>query len=58
MPDIERVGKIVEIGQLVRNLEFLRLFRHWNTGKAYLPVDNKRHKYSSFTCVEGSIRRR
>jgi hypothetical protein len=41
MPDIERIGEIIEIGQFVRNLEFARLFGHHNTNKARLPVDSK-----------------
>jgi hypothetical protein len=28
MPDVERIGEIVEIGQLLRNAEFFRFPRH------------------------------
>ena len=30
VPDIERIGEIVEIGQRVRNLELSRFFRHFS----------------------------
>src|SRR5882724_10789652 len=52
MPDIQRVGEIVEIGQLVRNLEFSRLQRHWNTTKTRLLVDSKRHEYNVYDGVD------
>ena len=31
MPDIERIGEIIEIGQFIRNLELFGLFGHFNT---------------------------
>ena len=52
MPDVERIGEIIEISQLVRNLEFSGLFRHRNTSKAYLLVDSKRHQYNIYTGVQ------
>src|SRR5207248_858482 len=51
MPDVERVGEIVEIGQFVGNLELSGQLRHFNTSKAYLPVDIKRHRYNVYTRV-------
>src|SRR6266478_3431180 len=51
MPDIERIGEIIEICQFIGNLEFFGLFRHFNTSKALLSVDSKRHRYSLFTGV-------
>jgi hypothetical protein len=51
MPDVERIGEIVEICQFVRNLEFSGLFRHFDTSKAYLLVDGNRHWYRIFTGV-------
>src|SRR5258708_24168042 len=43
MPDIERIGEIIEICQLVGNFELFGVFGHWNTTKAHLLVDSKRH---------------
>jgi hypothetical protein len=43
MPDIERIGEIIEICQLVGNFELSGLFGHRNTTKAHLLVDSNRH---------------
>src|ERR1700704_4245389 len=51
MPDIERIGEIIEICQLVGNLEFSGVFGHWNTTKTHLLVDSKRHRYRVFAGV-------
>src|SRR5712672_1861094 len=51
LPDIERIGEIIEICQLVGNLEFSGVFGHLNTTKAYLLVDGKRHWYIVFAGV-------
>src|SRR6266852_8240136 len=56
MPDIERIGEIIEICQLIGNLELSGVFGHWNTSKAFLLVDSKRHKYSIFTGVSPTPR--
>src|SRR6266478_3107024 len=55
MPDIERIGEIIEICQFIGNLEFFGLFRHFNTSKALLSVDSKRHRYSLFTGVPPTL---
>ena len=51
MPDIERIGEIIEMGQFVGNLEFSGLFGHLNTSKTDLLVDSKRHQYNTYTGV-------
>ena len=52
MPDIERIGEIIEICQFVRNFElFAILSTSANTSKTYLPVDSKRHLYNDYTGV-------
>jgi hypothetical protein len=59
MPDVERIGEIIEIRQLVRNLELFRGFGHLDTSKACLPVDSKCHQYSGYTGVwQAMIQRR
>jgi hypothetical protein len=52
MPDVERIGEIVQIRQLIRNLELPGLLGHRNTSKADLPVDINRHEYNSYTGVK------
>src|SRR5882724_4897668 len=52
MPDIERIGEIIEICQLVWNLELSGVFGHRNTNKARLLVDSKRHRYNVNTGVD------
>ena len=52
MPDIERIGEIIEMGQFVGNLEFSEtLWTSVNTSKTYLLVDSKRHLYNNYTGV-------
>jgi hypothetical protein len=51
MPDVERIGEIIEIRQFVRNLELLGGFGHLDTSKTYLLVDSKWHQYNLITGV-------
>ena len=51
VPDVERIGEIIQICQFIRNFEFSGLFRHLNTSKSRLPVDINRHVLNIYTGV-------
>jgi hypothetical protein len=55
MPDVQRIGEIIEICQLIGNLEFSGVFGHWNTTKSHLLVDSKRHRLNVNSGVDQAL---